>query len=193
MPRRGQYSPAVDRPQTWKASGNPGEFEFRILNWTVTQVRAPPRVMLEGCLNNSRDPAMPNTCRNQRRGLSTVSVFAVQQPTECGQLGCLQDGCSALSLDMRTAERAMVIAAVSQAAPWRAPSAEASANLNERRGDRVHKLGSSRPKSRPLNVLVDFSSSRPRPTQGRASVRRLVAVAATTCSRHIDPAGWEHR
>jgi hypothetical protein len=48
---------------------------------------------------------------------------------------------------MRTAERAIVIAAISQAAPWRAPSAEASANVYERRRDRVHKLGSSRPKS----------------------------------------------
>jgi hypothetical protein len=54
---------------------------------------------------------------------------------------------------MRTAERAIVIAAVTQAAPWRAPSAQASANVNERRGDRVHKLGSNRPKAGPLNVL----------------------------------------
>jgi hypothetical protein len=54
---------------------------------------------------------------------------------------------------MRTAERAIVIGAASQAAPWRAPSAQASANVNERRGDRVHKLGSSSPKAGPLKVL----------------------------------------
>lgn len=63
----------------------------------VTEVRA-PRVMLEGCPNNSQDPAMPNACRNRQQQLSAVSIFAAQQPIGCGQLGCLQDGCSACSL-----------------------------------------------------------------------------------------------
>jgi hypothetical protein len=145
--------------------GQPWRVRISYPQLAVTQVRAPAQsdscgLSLSTTLGTL---ATPNTCRNQRRGLSTVSVFAVQQPIECGQLGCLQDGCSALSLHMRTAERAVVIAAVSQAAPWRAPSAEASANVNERRGDRVHKLGSGRPKAGPLNVLGSDATLIPDP------------------------------
>ena len=57
----------------------------------VTEARA-PRVMLEGCPNNSHDPAMPNGCRNQQQELSVVSIFAAQPPIGCGLPGCLQDG-----------------------------------------------------------------------------------------------------
>ena len=39
--------------------------------------------------------SMPNTCRNQRPGLSTACVCAGQRTIECGQPGRLQDGCSA--------------------------------------------------------------------------------------------------
>jgi hypothetical protein len=62
------------------------------------------------------------------------------------------------------------------AAPWRAPYAEASADVNERRGDRVHKLGSSRPKAGPLNVLD--SDDCPSPTDGRRpnSTQRAVRL-----------------
>ena len=164
----------------------------------VTQVRRSPRVMLDGCLNNSRDPAMPNTCRNQRRGLSAGSVFAVQQPTECGQLSSLQDGCSALSLHMycraRQSDRSGIPGCtLARPPPLRRPPTSTSAAET-----RVHELSSSRPKARPLNVLGSDATliSVPRDSgqpQGRASVRRLVAVAATTCSRHTDPAGWEHQ
>jgi hypothetical protein len=35
---------------------------------------------------------LPNTCRNQRGGLSAFSVFSAQQPIGCGQPGCLQNG-----------------------------------------------------------------------------------------------------
>src|SRR6266568_5505419 len=61
----------------------------------VTQVRAPPGVMLEGCPNNAQDLAMPNTCRKERQGLPAASVFAAQLPIRRGLPGCLQDGCSA--------------------------------------------------------------------------------------------------
>lgn len=44
-----------------------------------------PRVALEWCASAVRTSIgiqpLPNTCRNQRRGPSAVSVFAAQQPT----------------------------------------------------------------------------------------------------------------
>jgi hypothetical protein len=96
---------------------------------------------------------MPTTFRKERQGLPAASVFAAQQPIRRGLPGCLQDGCSALGLHMRTAGLRHSDRSASQAAPWRAPSAQASANVNERSGDRVHKLGFSCPKAGPLNVL----------------------------------------
>ena len=56
------------------------------------------------------------------------------------------------------------------------PSAQASANVNERRGDRVHKLGSSRPKAGPLNVLcsADLTGA----NLSRANARNAVFAGA---------------
>jgi hypothetical protein len=53
-----------------------------------------PRVLREGCPNNSQHSALPNTCGNQQQELPAVGVFAAQQLTKRDQKGCLQDGCS---------------------------------------------------------------------------------------------------
>ena len=81
--------------QTWKACWALPRVRISNPQLTVTQVRAPPRVMLAGCPKQRSGPGYAEYVPKGTTGTARCSVVAAQRPIRRGLPGWLQDGCSA--------------------------------------------------------------------------------------------------